>query len=346
MGEIRIAVAGIGNCCSSLIQGIYYYSKRKEKTGLLHENLGGYKISDIKFVAAFDISNEKVGKDLSKAIDSKPNQILDISSVPYLNVPVQMGIDLDNSDDNSIINIIRSKEKPVKVSEVLKNEKVDVFINLISGGSNLSSTAYAEEALKAGCAFLNATPASIASDNVLASKYFEAGIPLAGDDLLNQIGSTILHIGLLEFLNSRGVKVSESYQLDVGGGTESINTLEKTRDTKREIKTNTVKSHVPYTFPIVSGSTDFVDFLKNTRDSFFWIKGTYFGGANFSIDIKLSSVDANNGGSVLMDVIRGLKIATDKGYKGSIDALCSFGFKKSKQNNLVDSYRAFRDFIG
>jgi myo-inositol-1-phosphate synthase len=348
MGEIRVAIAGIGNCCSSLVQGIYYYGKNSDKTGLLHEDLGGYKISDIKIVAAFDISDEKVGKDLSKAIYSNPNQPYQKIEIPDLGVEVKMGIDLDKNDDNGdVLNIIkRSKEKTVNISEILQKTEADMLLNLISGGSDLSSKAYADAALKAGCAFLNATPASIATDNVLALKYSKAGIPLVGDDVLDQIGATALHIGLLEFLLSRGARVDESYQLDVGGGTESINTLEKTRNTKRDIKTATVKGHVPYPFPLVSGSTDFVDFLKNSRDSFFWIKGTYFGGAPYSIDVKLSSVDSNNGGSILVDIIRGLKISEIKGYKGPVDELCSYGFKKSKQTSFADAYSSFRKLTG
>ncbi|MBM3291916.1 inositol-3-phosphate synthase, partial [Candidatus Bathyarchaeota archaeon] len=335
-----------GNCCSSLVQGINYYSKNDDETGLLHRDLGGYSINDIKIVAAFDISKEKVGKDLSEAIYSSPNQSIQKIHIPNLNVEVQMGLDLDKNNDDALNLIKRSDEKPVNVSEALQRTKADVLLNLISGGSDYSSKGYADAALESGCAFLNATPSTIASDPSIAKKFFNAGIPLAGDDLLDQIGATALHIGLLEFLLSRGVKVDESYQLDVGGGTESINTLEKTRDTKRDIKTSTVKSHVPYEFPLVSGSTDFVDFLKNSRDSFFWIKGTYFGGAQYTIDVKLSSIDSNNGGSVLIDVIRALKISKNRGFKGPITDICSYGFKKSSHVSLANSYNSFRKFVG
>jgi myo-inositol-1-phosphate synthase len=209
----------------------------------------------------------------------------------------------------------------------------------------MGSRLYAEEALKAGCGFINATPSGIVNDLSLSTSYRRAGLPMAGDDLLSQMGATALHIGLLEFLHSRGVHVEESYQLDVGGGTESINTLEETRDTKRLIKTEAVKSAVPYEFPLVSGSADFVDFLINGRDSFFWFKGTYFLGSSFSMDVKLSTEDAPNAGAVLIDSIRGLKIAMDRGLGGPVEAICAYGFKRPpKRYKMSEAYRLFREF--
>jgi myo-inositol-1-phosphate synthase len=156
----------------------------------------------------------------------------------------------------------------------------------------------------------------------------------------------VTHIALLEFLHNRGVKIDESYQLDVGGGAESINTLWKTRGLKRDIKTSAVGSSIPYDFPLVSGSTDYVDFLENRRDSFFWFKGSYFGGAPFTMDVKLNTVDAPNAGAILLDLIRGLKIATDKGFSGPIHTLCAYGFKRPpKRKKLSDAHISFKDFV-
>lgn len=346
MGEIRIAVAGTGNLCSSLVQGIQFYAKAKEPLGLLHSELGGYKSSDIRFVAAFDISKAKVGKDLSEAIFAKPNQAPKIADVQKLQVTVKMGSAPDFLEEGALSSIQRADAEPVDIASELKNMKADVLLNLVSGGSDKASTLYAKAAIDAGCAFLNATPSNIVGDISLVKRFTAAKLPLAGDDLLDQVGATALHIGILEFLQTRGVHIDESYQLDVGGGTESINTLEKTKDTKRRIKTAAVTGHIPYKFPLVSGSTDFVDFLGNGRDSFFWVKGRYFGGAPFTIDIKLSSEDAPNGGSILIDAIRAMKIAKDKEIKGVVAPICGYAFKRAERRSLAEVYRAFRDLTG
>ena len=342
MSEIRIAVAGVGNCCSSLLQGVYYYGN-DEAVGLRHAELAGYKPKDIRFVAAFDIADVKVGKDISEAIWAEPNNVPKFADVPRQKVKVQLGPAPDIVAKNALSSIKRSEGESVDVTEALIEAKAEIFVNLISGGSDKAGAHYAQAALDAGCAYVNATPGSVASDPKWVKKFERSKLPLVGDDLLDQVGATVLHIGLLEFLVSRGVRVDESYQLDVGGGTESINTLEKTRDTKRIIKTAAVTGHVPYEFPLVSGSTDFVDFLGNGRDSFFWVKGRIFGGSPFNIDVKLSSFDSPNGGSVLLDVIRGVKVAKDKGLKGSIAAINAYGFKKAEQQNLAEIYKQFRD---
>ena len=342
MGEIRVAVAGVGNCFSSLLQGVYYYGN-DEAIGLQHVELAGYKPKDIRFVAAFDIADVKVGKDIAEAIWAAPNNVPKFADVPKQKVKVQLGSAPDAVAENALSSIKRSEGKPVNVAEALIEAKAEIFINLISGGSDKAGAYYAQAALDAGCSYINATPSSIASEPKWVKKFERSKLPIVGDDLLDQVGATVLHIGLLEFLVSRGVRVDESYQLDVGGGSESINTLEKTRDTKRLIKTAAVTGHVPYEFPLVSGSTDFVDFLGNGRDSFFWVKGRIFGGLPFNIDVKLSSFDSPNGGSVLLDVIRGVKIARDKGFKGSIDAINAYGFKKAEKQNLAEIYRQFRD---
>jgi myo-inositol-1-phosphate synthase len=229
---------------------------------------------------------------------------------------------------------------------VLRQTKADILVNLVSGSAIDASRFYAEAALAAGCAYLNATPSPVASDPNASEKYEKAGVPLVGDDLLDQIGATVTHIGLLEFLHERGVRIDESYQLDVGGGAESVNTLWKTRDLKRDIKTSAVSGSIPYDFPLVSGSTDYVDFLENKRDSFFWFKGSYFGGAPFTMDVKLNTVDAPNAGAILLDVIRGLKIASARGLGGPILPLCAYGFKRPpERSNIAEAHRSFRDFV-
>jgi myo-inositol-1-phosphate synthase len=345
MGDINIAIAGIGNCCSSLIQGIEFYSKNERKVGLIHEKIGSYNVADIKYVAAFDIDKNKVGKDLSEAIFSAPNKAPRFMKINSLGVKVEMGQAIDPMDEKTMSIFKKADKDPADIVKILKSKNVDVFVNLISGGSDKASQFYAEACIEAGCAFLNATPTSIVNSLNIENGFKNTGLPVVGDDLLSQVGATAVHIGLLEFLHSRGVKIKESYQLDVGGGSESINTLEKTRETKRKIKTDAVMDAVPYDFPLVSGSADFVDFLVNGRDSFFYIMGAYFGGTPFTMDVKLSTFDAPNSGAVLLDVIRGLKIALDKGVGGAIESICCYGFKSPpKRYSISEAHNLFKSF--
>ena len=345
LSEIRIAILGIGNSASSLLQGIQYYADNGISLGLLHEKLGKYTAGDIKVVAAFDIDKNKIGKDVSKAIYAEPNKAPRMVELKKTGVTVQMGPHPDSLDSSTMSQIETSNAEPVDVVKVLKEARVDLVVNLISGGADKASRFYAEEACKAGCGFINATPSGIVNDISMASAYKKAGLPLAGDDLMSQMGATAVHIGLLEFLDSRGVHIEESYQLDVGGGSESINTLEKTRDIKRTIKTDAVKKHIPYDFELVSGSADFVDFLVNGRDSFFYVRGSYFGGAEFTLDMKLSTEDSPNAGAILVDVIRGMKIAKDKGTGGPVEPVCSYGFKRPpRRYKMPEAYKKFKEF--
>jgi myo-inositol-1-phosphate synthase len=298
-------------------------------------------------VAAFDIDRRKVGLDLSDAIMNAPNKTLSIAEMRSIGVEVQMGIVGDSLENSGEGLIDASSEEPVDVAAVLRESGADVLVNMISGSALEASRLYAEAALEAGCAFLNAAPSPVVNDGELAKRFNEAGVPVAGDDLLDQIGATVTHIGLLEFLHSRGAKIDESYQLDVGGGAESVNTLWKTRELKRDIKTSAVGGSVPYDFPLVSGSTDYVDFLENRRESFFWFKGSYFGGAPFSMDVKLNTVDAPNAGSILLDVVRGLKVASDKGLVGPVQPICAYGFKRPPERmTLGEAYILFRGLVG
>jgi myo-inositol-1-phosphate synthase len=346
MGSIRVAIAGVGNCCSALVQGVQYYKLTDESLGLIHKMLGGYGIADIEFVAAFDVDRRKVGRDLSTAIFSEPNKAPKFTEPGELGVKVLMGPVLDDLETNSEGVVEVSNEPAVNVSKVLKDSGIDVLVNMVSGSALKASRYYARAALDVGCALLNATPSPLVGDPTIVKRFTDSGVPVVGDDLLDQIGATVVHIGLLEFLHSRGAHVDESYQLDVGGGAESVNTLWKTRGLKRSIKTSAVSNAVPYDFPLVSGSTDYVDFLENSRDSFFWFKGRYFGGTQFALDVKLNTVDANNAGAILVDVIRGLKTASDRNLRGAIGPLCSYGFKRPPERRpLAEAYNLFREFV-
>jgi myo-inositol-1-phosphate synthase len=338
MPKIKVALAGVGNCASALTQGLHYYNMFTENPiGLRNPQLGGYKPSDIQIVAAFDIDKRKVGKDLSEAIFAPPNNTPRITDIPKTGVTVQKGPLLDGIGKSTQTIIHASTQPDTDVAQALRQAHAEILVNLLPSGATKASQHYAEQALTANCAFINATPTYIASDAAWAKKFENAQLPLAGDDLVDQVGSTALHKTLLKLLSDSGVKITETYQLDVGGGTESLDTLDRTRETKRNIKTQAVASSLPYKADIVAGSTDYVDFLQNNRDSYFWISGTYFCNAPMQIDLKFSTVDAPNAGSVLFDVIRAMKIALNKKQAGAIIPISAYAFKRPPQMLPLDA---------
>jgi myo-inositol-1-phosphate synthase len=347
MPKIKVALAGVGNCASAFIQGLRYYSMFTENpVGLRNPQLGGFAPSDIQVVAAFDVDNRKVGNDLAEAIFAQPNNAPRVTDIPATGVTVQKGPTLDGVG-KSVKNIIQPSSTPDgNVAQVLRDAGAEILVNLLPSGAAEASRYYAEQALAANCAFINATPTYIASDAAWAKKFENARLPLAGDDLVDQVGSTALHKTLLKLLSNNGVKITETYQLDVGGGTESLETLDRTREAKRTIKTQSVASSLPYKAEIVAGSTDYVDFLQNNRDSYFWISGTYFCNAPMLIDLKFSTVDAPNAGSVLFDVVRAAKIALNKKLQGALTPLCAYAFKRPPQMMpLETAEKAFATFI-
>jgi myo-inositol-1-phosphate synthase len=349
VSKIRIALVGVGNCASALIQGIQYYrecERQEECFGLRHLFLGGFHPRDIQVVAAFDIDNRKVGKDTSEAIFAQPNNAPKVADTPSSNVFVHKGPALDGVGEYTK-NVIHVSDLPeANVATVLKESDAEIVINLLPSGAVKASEWYAEQALVAGSSFVNVTPNFIASDDSWAKRFETIGLPVAGDDLIDQVGSTTLHKTLLKLLSMSGVRITQTYQLDVGGGSESLDTLERTKDLKRTVKTKSVESALPYKAEVVAGSTDYVDFLQNRRDSYFWIRGEHFCNIPMQIDLKLSTVDAPNAGSVLFDVIRAMKIALDKGISGSVMPLCAYAFKHPPQQASVESAeKMFADFI-
>jgi myo-inositol-1-phosphate synthase len=331
MPTVKVALIGVGNCASSFVQGIQYYaklSKPQDAIGLRNPTLAGLTPKDIQVVAAFDVDEHKVGKDIAEAIFAKPNNAPKVCDVPLTGVKVNKSPLLDGVGESTKALIQVSQAADADVAEVLKAAGTEVVINLLPSGATNASQYYVEQALAAGCAFVNATPSFIASDAAWAEKFTAAGLPLVGDDLVDQVGSTALHKTLLKLLSDNGVRICETYQLDVGGGTESVDTMSRSRDTKRAIKTESVASALPYKTEVVAGSTDYVDFLQNKRDSYFWISGVYFCNAPMKIDLKFQTVDAPNAGSVLFDVVRAMKLALTKKQKGAIEAVCAYAFKR------------------
>jgi len=347
MPKAKVALIGVGNCASSFIQGIQYYSKPKaDQLGLRNPILAGLGPRDIEVVAAFDVDARKVGLDLSEAILAKPNNAPKVSDVPKLGVKVAKGPLLDGVGESTKALIEISKEADANIAQVLISSGAEIVINLLPSGASNAARFYAMQAIAAGCAFINATPNFIASDPSMAAQFEDAGLPLVGDDLVDQIGSTALHKTLLKLLSDSGVHINETYQLDVGGGTESVDTLDRTRDAKRTIKTESVASALPYKTEIVAGSTDYVDFLQNKRDSYFWISGIYFCNTPLKIDLKFQTVDAPNAGSVLFDVVRAVKLALSKKQKGAIEAISAYGFKHPpKMLPLETAEEEFKKFV-
>lgn len=349
MSKITVALVGVGNCASALVQGVNHYAKaetQEQALGLRHLSLGGYHPSDIEFVCAFDIDARKVERDLSEAVFMQPNNTIKFADVPRLDAPVFKGPVLDGVGEYLKCVVAVSESAEVDVAQKLRENKVEIVVNLLPSGAVKASQWYAEQALKGGCAFVNATPVLIASDPTWDKRFAEAGLPLVGDDLVDQIGATVLHKTLLKLLAERGVRISETYQLDVGGGTESLDTLERTRETKRAMKTESVQTALPYKAEVVAGSTDYVDFLQNRRDSFFWIKGFYFGKVPMQLDMRLNTVDAPNAGSVLHDVIRAVKLSLDRGLAGSLQSVSAYAFKRPPQmSSLETAEQWFEEFV-
>ena len=346
--KIKVALVGVGNCASALVQGLQYYSKcdKEECLGLRNLLLGGFHPKDIQIVAAFDVGSRKVGKDLSEAIFAPPNNVAKMTETAPSNVIVRKGPVLDGIGEytKSIVQVSDQREE--NILRTLKENDAEIVLNLLPSGAAKASEWYAEQALAAGCAFINTTPNFIASNEAWARRFDLAEVPLAGDDLIDQVGSTALHKTLLQLLSKNGVHITQTYQLDVGGGAESLDTMERTKDLKRAVKTESVESALPYKAEVVAGSTDYVDFLQNRRDSYFWITGVHFCNVPMQIDLKLSTIDAPNAGSVLFDVIRAVRLAKERNLKGPILPICAYAFKHPPQPmSLEEAERMFADFI-
>lgn len=325
---IKVAIAGVGNCASSLVQGVEFYRRGKERTGLLHSKIGPYNVYDMKFVAAFDIDSRKVGHDISEAIFAEPNNARKITQPPKTGVKVHMSQPLDGVSPIAGEKINVDDSKPAKISAVLEESDAEILVNLTPTGASKASGMFADQSLKANCAMINATPSRIASNKEWRSKYRSKELALAGDDVMDQIGSTVLHRNLLAFLVDRGMRVSQSYQLDIGGGTESQMALDKKRyEIKRNIKTAAVAAVVPYKFPLVAGSSDFVDFMENKRTSYFSIDAEYFGTTSFTLDMRMSLEDGPACAGTLTDIIRLVKVGIENEDPELVDITSAFGFK-------------------
>lgn len=330
--KIKVAIAGVGNCASALIQGVTFYSNVKDGDdvpGVTYKHFGNYEISDIEFVAAFDVNSGKIGKDLSEAIWERPNCCTKFSDVPNLDVVVQPGPIHDGVAVHMYESFrVSENHKPVDVVETLKKVGADMLVNFLPVGSAEATRVYAQAALDAGCAFINCIPEFIASDPVWAKKFRDKGLPVAGDDIKSQLGATIVHRALVELLHERGLTIDSTYQLNIGGNTDFENMSAENRlATKRVSKTAAVQSLIPYDMPTRIGPSDYVSFLNDTKICFIRIDAHSFGNLPVEIDLKLKVNDSPNSAGIVIDLIRGVKLALDRKLSGSLESISAYAFK-------------------
>ncbi len=348
VAQVRVALAGIGNCSAGFVQALEYY-KNGNTAGLLHRKLGGYRIEDIDVVAAFDIDARKVGKDLAEAIFAKPNTAPKIMELPKTGVTVQKGELLDGIDgvirESGQVDV--STAEPVPIVKELIETQADMLVCLLPTGAKKATEYYAEEALKAEVSFINGTPQFIASDPQWGKKYKTAGLPVVGDDLQSQMGGTIFHKGVLEMLAKRGIRVENTYQLDLAGGLEGLNTMDIDRmQFKRKLKSETIRRVLPYRAGVETGTSDYFDILENKRVGYFWIEATGFLGRPIICDITLKTEDAANGAGTLVDVVRATKVALNRVVSGPLISVSAAFFKHVPvYTSSEEAIRWFEEFI-
>ncbi len=340
--KVRVAIAGVGNCANSLIQGIEYYRdavSTDDIPGLMHVDLGGYHISDIEFVAAFDVDSNKVGVDLSKAMWAGENNTIQFSEVPQLDVVVQRGPTLDGLGKYYLAMVEESAAAPVDVVAALKAAEADVLVSYLPVGSEEASRFYAQAAIDAGVAFVNCIPAFIASDPVWAKKFVDAGVPIVGDDIKSQVGATIVHRVLSRLFEDRGVKVERTSQLNVGGNMDFKNMLERDRlESKKISKTQAVTSQIEHGIAkddVHIGPSDHVPWLTDRKWAYIRVEGKSFGDVPLNIELKLEVWDSPNSAGVVIDAVRCAKIALDRGIGGPLLAASSY-FMKSPAIQYTD----------
>jgi myo-inositol-1-phosphate synthase len=327
--KIRVAIAGVGNCASALIQGTSYYDKnRTESVGLTAYNMAGLEPGDIDYVAAFDVVNSKVGQDLSEAIFAQPNNTVKISDVGKMDVKVEKGEVLDGIGRHMGQKINVSEKPAVDIKKVLKDTQTEILLNYLPVGSRQATQYYAERCMDAGVCFINAIPVFIASESKWQQAFEDRGLACAGDDVMSQLGATVLHKTIVKLFVDRGVKIDETYQLNVGGDMDFYNMLDEERlEDKRVSKTSAVAVMAPYQIPMRIGPSDFVEFLQNDKVCYISIRGKYFGNIPVDLDLKLRVVDAYNSAGVMIDAIRGTKLAINRGISGSLESISAYCFK-------------------
>ena len=340
--KVRVAIVGVGNCASSLIQGVEFYKNAKDEArvpGLMHVNLGGYHVRDIEFVAAFDVVEGKVGVDLSEAIYAFPNNTYKFADVPKMGVTVSRGMTHDGLG-KYVGKIVKKAPGPTdNVAQILKDTKTDVLINYLPVGSEMAAKWYMEKALEAGVGVVNAIPVFIASSPYWAPRFEEKKLPIIGDDIKSQVGATILHRVLASLFSDRGVRLDHTYQLNYGGNTDFLNMLERERlESKKISKTGAVTSMLPYEMSeedIHVGPSDYVAWLKDRKFCDIRMEGTTFGNVPLKLEAKLEVWDSPNSAGVVIDALRCVKLALDRGIGGPLISPSSY-FMKTPPRQFKD----------
>jgi len=323
--KVRVAIIGVGNCASSLVQGVHYYRNAKVGDGvpgLMHVEMGGYHIRDIEFSAAFDVVKTKVGKDLSQAILAYPNNTIAFADVPRLNVRVHRGMTHDGLG-TYLASVVEKADGPTDdIVRILKQTKTDVVVNYLPVGSEMATKWYAEQVLEAGCALVNCIPVFIASSDYWAGRFRERRLPIIGDDIKSQVGATIVHRVLTNLFTDRGIHLDRTYQLNFGGNMDFYNMLDRGRlESKKISKTNAVTSQLPYTLPpenVHVGPSDYVPWLTDRKWCYIRMEGTTFGDVPLNLELKLEVWDSPNSAGVVIDAVRCAKMALDRGLSGPL----------------------------
>src|SRR3712207_2530557 len=347
MTSIRVAIVGVGNCASSLVQGVHFYADADPSSrvpGLMHVQFGDYHVSDLEFVAAFDVDAKKVGFDLSEAINASENNTIKIADVPPLGVAVQRGPTLDGIGKYYALTIEESDAEPVDVVTVLREARVDVLVCYLPVGSEDAAKHYAQCAIEAGVAFVNALPVFIASDPEWAAKFEAAGVPIVGDDIKSQVGATITHRVLAKLFEDRGVVLDRTYQLNVGGNMDFKNMLERERlESKKISKTQAVTSNVDHDLGAKNvhiGPSDYVQWLDDRKWAYVRLEGRAFGDVPLNLEYKLEVWDSPNSAGIIIDAIRACKIAKDRGVGGPILSASTYLMKSPPVQMADDLGRA------
>lgn len=341
-GTVRVAIVGVGNCASSLVQGVVYYADADPEArvpGLMHVKFGPYHVKDVEFVAAFDVDAKKVGFDLNEAIGSSENNTIKIADVPPTGVTVQRGNTLDGLGSYYRDTITEDDTDPVDVVKALKDARADVVVCYLPVGSEDAAKFYAQCAIDAGCAFVNALPVFIASDPVWAQKFVDAGLPIVGDDIKSQVGATITHRVLARLFEERGVQLDRTMQLNVGGNMDFKNMLERTRlESKKISKTQAVTSNLHRELGAKNvhiGPSDYVAWLDDRKWAYVRLEGRAFGDVPLNLEYKLEVWDSPNSAGIIIDAVRAAKIAKDRGVGGPVFAASSY-LMKSPPRQLPD----------
>lgn len=355
--KIKVAIVGVGNCASSLVQGIQYYKDASESDfvpGLMNVNLGGYHISDVEFVCGFDVNSNKIGKDLSEAIFAEPNNAVKFAEVPNLHAQVFKAPVLDGVGKYALDMIpINEEEEEVNPLEILEKTGAEIIINYLPVGSQKATEYWADIAIQSGCGFINCIPVFIASDAVWSARFEQAGVPIIGDDIKSQVGATIVHRTLTNLYIDRGMPIDRTYQLNTGGNMDFKNMLERERlDSKKISKTNAVKSQMDNRNRSIDdknihvGPSDYVPWQEDNKVCYIRIEGRHFGDLPTSLELRLSVEDSPNSAGVVIDAVRCMKLALNNKLAGPLIAPSAY-FKKSPPQQIEDreALRMVQEFI-